>query len=45
MGYFGVTSGVKDNEANNALEKIYKEKDGFKDLDKEQTIRTCIACL
>ena len=45
MGYFAVSSGVKDNEANNALEKLFKEKEGFKEMDKEQTIRASITCL
>jgi hypothetical protein len=45
MGYFAVSSGVKDNEASNALEKLFKEKEGFKEMDKEQTIRASITCL
>ena len=35
MGYYAVSSGVKDNEANNALERLFKDKEGFKEMDKE----------
>ena len=45
LGYFGVTSGVKEQEAANFLEKTFKEKSGFSNLTTDQTIRLAINAL
>jgi 20S proteasome subunit alpha 1 len=45
LGYFACSSGVKEQEANNCLEKAFKEKNGFSNLSKEETIRLAIESL
>ena len=45
VGYFGISSGVKEQEAQNELEKIYRERDGFKDMDLKQVMRIAIVSL
>lgn len=35
MGYFGTSSGVKEQEAQNFLEKEFKENDSFKNMTKD----------
>jgi 20S proteasome subunit alpha 1 len=42
FGYHGVTSGVKEQEAANFLEKEYKQKNGFSKLNSDETVRLAI---
>lgn len=45
MGYFAVSSGVKEQEATNYLEKEYRNRGGFANLSEEETIRVAIESL
>ncbi len=42
FGYHGVTSGVKEQEAANYLEKEFKQKNGFSKLNSDETVRLAI---
>lgn len=45
LGYFATSSGVKEQEAQNYLEKHYKERNGFKQLSDKEAIKVAIECL
>jgi 20S proteasome subunit alpha 1 len=42
LGYYGTTSGVKEQEAANFLEKEYRQRSGFSKLNRDQTINLAI---
>ena len=45
IGHFGCSSGVKDQEAQNELEKMWREKDGFKEMESDEVIRSSMVAL
>lgn len=45
LGYFGCSSGVKEQEGGNCLEKEFKERKGFGELGIEENVRLGIECL
>ncbi len=45
FGYFGTSSGVREQEASNFLEKEFKKRKGFQNLTKEENIKIAIECL
>lgn len=45
MGYHAVTSGVKEQEATNHLEKEFRNRGNFNNLSEEETIRVAIESL
>ena len=45
VGFFATSSGVKDQEAQNELEKMYRENNSFNEMSKEEVIRNGITAL
>lgn len=45
LGYYACSSGVKEQEGNNVLEKVFKEKKGFEGLSSEENVRLAIESL
>ena len=45
IGHFGCSSGVKDQEAQNELEKMFREKGGFTDMEEDEVVRNSMLAL
>ena len=45
LGYFGASSGTKEDDALLQLERAHKENGGFQGMEVDQVMRTCINAL